>query len=1011
MSRQGEGRSSVANASGLLRLRGTAAKGFSAAGRRAPLASAIGTALASGALSIAGTALAQDGADEVFVTGTRIRQDVYTSSVPMDVVTSGMGAVRGIGDIGTLLQTTTVAAGSPQVTAATSSAFVENGGVGAQTLSLRGLGPNRTLVLLNGRRAGPAGVRGGVSSFDFNVLPLAAIDRVEILKDGASSIYGSDAVAGVVNVITRRDHGATVDAYAVQPDQAGGGERRMTFSWGGGNDRGSLRVTTDHYEQRELALGARDYFRCKERYIFDPDTGERRDPIDPRTGTYHCNDLPWGQVWIYDYQEDGNVPSGGKAQFDYDGDLGRYIPGFASDPRNPDYMVAPPGWFPVGYDRDSDAVANADHPFQDAKSLIPKIERSTIFAEGELALTDNVQGYAEVLLNRRRTTVNDYRQFWGDVYNADHVFDDDGNLLPGQGNPAAAGWTGAQWLSPTAITDHADDRIEVDYRRVVVGAGGDLSPRWSWDVALQYSDSDGDYTNDQIFRDAIADQNLALESCAGTSSSVRGADCVDIPWLDPDFLRGNVSPELRQYLFGRETGNTRYTQRSIEGYVTGTLGTLPAGKVGAAFGMQRTEDEIRDVPGEITLADNAWNVTSAGITRGSDATNAVFAEFQVPLVAERPMIERLSLNVSARYTDVDSYGSDTTHKLGLDWQVTPGVRVRAHRGTSFRAPALFELYLADQTGYVDQRTIDPCIRWGEELAKGEISQRLADNCAADGIAAGFTGGESSATVITGGGIGRLQAETSESRTLGIVWQPRFADLSLSVDYFDIDVENEVDQLGADLIAFNCYDSEFFGNEPLCSLFERRRLDGGIDNVRDSYINIARQQNRGFDVSLLWRTERPWGTLTIETQHTRQNEDVRALFAETAEDLNGVVGDPRWVGRLNVTYDRGPWSYFWGANIVGNASNYAHYGGNTMTYRGETVRVVLDTDRVIYHALSASRTFKRDLLVRFGVANVLDEEPPQVTTLTREVETQGRSAFYSQYDWQGRRLFVNMTKSF
>jgi len=115
-----------------------------------------------------------------------------------------------LSDIGTLLQTTTIAAGSPQVTAATSTAFVQNGGTGAQTLSLRGLGANRTLTLLNGQRVGPAGVRGGVSSFDLNVIPLAAIERVEILKDGASSIYGSDAVAGVVNIITKKGDGGTV---------------------------------------------------------------------------------------------------------------------------------------------------------------------------------------------------------------------------------------------------------------------------------------------------------------------------------------------------------------------------------------------------------------------------------------------------------------------------------------------------------------------------------------------------------------------------------------------------------------------------------------------------------------------------------------------------------------------------------------------------------------------------------------------------------------------------------
>jgi len=196
---------------------------------RTPLAHAISLIIAAAALGAnddaraqseqdAAQPTAQEAAQEqkletVLVTGTRIRHDGFSSSQPMDVVSPDVAALQGVGDVTRLLQTSTIAAGSPQVTAATSTAFVQNGGTGAQTLSLRGLGANRTLVLLNGRRAGPAGVRGGVSSFDFNVLPLSVIERVEILKDGASSIYGSDAVAGVVNIITKKGEGATVDAY------------------------------------------------------------------------------------------------------------------------------------------------------------------------------------------------------------------------------------------------------------------------------------------------------------------------------------------------------------------------------------------------------------------------------------------------------------------------------------------------------------------------------------------------------------------------------------------------------------------------------------------------------------------------------------------------------------------------------------------------------------------------------------------------------------------------------
>lgn len=207
--------------------------------KRTPIATAISIALANGSLVVGAPVLAQEADDaasevveELIVTGSRIRKDVFTSSTPLDVIDVGQASVQGIANMGELLRRNTAAAGSSQVTAATTTEFVQNGGVGANTLSLRGLGANRTLVLINGRRPGPAGTRGAVSSFDINILPLATIERVEILKDGASSIYGSDAVAGVINIITRKDDGGEIDGFISQPSDSGGEETRLSATWG-----------------------------------------------------------------------------------------------------------------------------------------------------------------------------------------------------------------------------------------------------------------------------------------------------------------------------------------------------------------------------------------------------------------------------------------------------------------------------------------------------------------------------------------------------------------------------------------------------------------------------------------------------------------------------------------------------------------------------------------------------------------------------------------------------------
>ena len=986
--------------------------------RKTPLAYAIGSLVMASSFSVLAqsevdseTVTAESGSasaspqvlEEVMVTGSRIARDVFSSSSPMDVIEMEVADVQGIGDIATLLQTTTVAAGSPQVTAASSTAFVQNGGTGAATLSLRGLGANRTLVLLNGRRAGPAGVRGGVSSFDLNVLPLNAIERVEILKDGASSIYGSDAVAGVVNIITDKSDGGSFDAFISQPGEDGGETSRVSFKFGDTVGRLHYSMTGDYYRAEELAKGDRDYFNCGEEYVFDPATGDRADTIDPRTGKPHCTDLLWGHVWIYDY--DGEIPSRSKAQYDYDGDLGNYIDSFEEFST----MNTPAGWYPVAYDRDSMGVTNADHPFQDEASLIPKTELTTLYGEAKFDINDDTTAYAELLLNRRENYVNGYRQFWSYTYN------ESSDYFTGNSAPTADGWTGNQWLSSTPITDQNDNKITVDYSRVVAGLMGNFSgdwSDWSYDLSIQKSRSEGEYMSQQVLDDAMRGNNWLGGLCEGTKLA-SGADCIDLPWFDPQFLAGNFTPEQMEYLFAWETGVTEYDQVSIEGFVTGPLMELPAGTMGFAMGFQTKKDEIIDTPGQLTRDGLAALTSTAGITAGSDRTKAVFAEVDVPLLEDMPFVRSLALNASMRYTEVASYGSGDTYKVGINWDITDTVKLRASNGTSFRTPSLYELYLANQTASARQSAIDPCIDWEAAIEDGDISQRVADNCAADGVD-GDHYAAISATTISGGNGDTLEAETSKTNTIGLVWRPEFADLNISVDYFDITVNDEISQLGAGSIVFGCYNSVNFPNDPLCDLFERDPVDMKVDNVYDQYINIAEQTNRGWDLSARYTTEVPWGELVFDTQHTFQIEDsILVRDGSPNRDYNGRMGDPKWTGRASLELRNNDWSYYWGMNFIGDASDVDDYGTDEGFRFGTPVRFVLGADRIVYHNLSVSKAFPDSgVLARFGVNNALDTKPPRLTTLNLgQVNTEGNSAFYSQYNWRGRSFFFNVTKDF
>ncbi|WP_156459601.1 TonB-dependent receptor domain-containing protein [Brevundimonas sp. Root1279] len=962
---------------------------------------------------------------DVIVTGSRIPQNEFTSSSPIQVLTTERGQQRGLSDTAQLLQSSTIAAGSPQVNSTISSAFVTDGGPGASTISLRGLGANRTLVLLNGRRAGPAGTRGGVSAFDLNVIPQSAINRIDVLKDGASSIYGSDAIAGVVNLITERSRdGGEMSAFASLPFESGGEQYNISGAWGKTFDRGYFNISADWYLQEQLRAGDRDYLTCSNQYVFEPGTRTRADRIDPRTGQPQCNDVVWGQVFSYGINPvtGGLLTRPGRFQFDYDGNLGQFIP---PRPANPAidalYPQAPPGFYLVNYDPASRAVVNASHPtFQPENTIIPETERYTVFLEGAYELGGGVEAYAELLLNRRESRTDSYRQFWNYVYTSDFL--DLYFGAPGFGGDPLNGFSGLNILSPTPVTDHFDASQKVDYTRLVLGVRGDISggfmEGWHWDVYGQYSRSDGEYTSDVILDDAVNSTSFKTESCVGTNLPISGRPCIDVDFTRPGFLAGDLTPEERAFLFDVETGTTIYEQTYFEGSIAGNLWELPAGPLGLAVGFHVRRDEIVDTPGDVTLADNSWGLTGAGITAGKEDTKEIYAEFAIPLIVDQPYVKSLDLSLSGRYTDTDSSGDAGTYKVGLNWAMSDAIRIRATHGTSFRAPALFELYLADQTSFLGQRAIDPCINVGDRLADGEISQELFNNCTSaagpgGGVAPDFAGGVSSAEITTGGGLGLLEPETSVATVIGVVLTPPDSNLSLALDYFEIKIEDEVTALGAPNVVNGCYTSDNFPTDPLCNQFTRDP-SLGVTEVRDQFINIAEQNNRGLDFTARWFHDFDWGTLTLDTQTTWTLENNQALFIEAPTDFLGDIGSPELVGNINLTVARGPWTAFWGFDWIGPQDDTQEYilanGSPFQVIDGRTTEVKAYAEFTGFHSVSLSYETDGWTLMG-GFANVFDELPPAASAVA--TGTVGNSVFSSQYTeaYYGRRAFLRVSKSF
>lgn len=1007
----------------------------------------------------------------IVVTGSRILTVTpYNSPDPVSIVDPAIAQKEGKFDLATTLQSSPIAAGSTQITSALSSNFVTNGGPGSQQIDLRGLGANRTLVLLNGRRAGPAGTRGGVSSFDLNVLPLSLVKDIQILKTGASSIYGSDAVAGVVNIFTNdRSNGLVLDVNASVPFDSGGESYRLSASWGKTFDRGHFLIAADYTKVEELARGDREYLACPEAFIFNM-AGARSDLIDPRTGKPHCEDLRWGHVWTYNLignlRLDGSggpntgvqtSPAGRVVLMQYQypsgtplvpgGNLG--IPAYGA-PAFPGDFAAPAGWFPTGYDAASMAVQNAYHPFVEQATIIPETDLYTAYAEGSFELSDSIELFGEFLYNRRETYQNGWRQFWNFGFTGDIYSTGAGNFY----NYWGGGWQGYNFISPTGITDHSDSSQRVDYYRGVGGFRGNFGgdSKWRYEVYAQYSRSIGRYRTEQILQDSYDTGYFQTSSCVGTVTPISGKQCIDLPWADPYFLAGQLTPAQVNFLFDWEEGKTVYTQLTGEATVSGELFNLPAGAVGVALGASIRRDEITDTPGAITLAANAWGASASGITAGKSVTSEAFGELSIPVFSDSPIGKEFTLSAAGRWTNVkatrksdgfsDSDNGNWTYKVGFNWTLNDWVRFRGSYGTSYRAPALFEQFLADETSFARQSRIDPCGNYTAGLAAGTTSQRVANNCAADGIPGNYSPGGIDAIVTASGGIGILDAETSRAAVIGAVLTPKFGFLpntrfNLAVDFFDIEVDGEISQLGAGTILFGCYDSENFATEPLCNLFTRGQnvtAPYQINTVDDQYINISSQKNQGLDLSV--NIEQDLGKLgkfTLLADMTWQFKDnLRLLPTSPLTSTNGEAGSPKWVGDFRANWEHpSGFSLFYGINVIGGTSDQAdfeaRFGGPCLNSfnRQDTASTAddlpiygtycprLTTPTTFYHNVSVSQEIADGrFTITAGVSNLFDTRPPRVSVLNGgQISLLGPVVAASQYPFSGRRAFINVSAKY
>lgn len=963
---------------------------------------------------------AREQIEEMVVVGSRIRQTNLKTISPTIMISKEDATAAGLNSTADLLQSNAITGGASQINNAFGG-YVTKGGPGANTISLRGLGESRTLVLINGRRVAPSGTKGSVGTADLNVLPTAMIERVEILRDGASSIYGSDAVSGVINVITREHlDGFSIEGDFNYPTEGEGEQGRLSISGGMEEERFSLSGSFDYYERKSLALRDRDWTRCNQDKLRDPVTGESRDFIDPATGKSKCypitlsgsngstvntigtqsiNAANWSQLGL-------NGPVIGAP-----GSSGTTFTRFRPNAAIQSGVL---GYEGVGGGANNINVRDTFEPRMLNEDLISPAKIYTGFLQGKYDLQSlgDAEIYGELLMSRRDSEQTGYRQLTMDYRLGSPLIPPElafSNFGDDQGTS-----DGERVGVRTFIgfgNDHSEQKV--DFYKPTFGIKGDITflPDWRYDIYASYAKSDSEYRAESFLIDKLTNASNAVAATGNVDPSLvrdgltcginltdPNEKCIPFPRLTGAVVGGDLPEDFSNYIFQNTLGTTEYEETIYSAIVDGPLLELPAGKLQAVVGLEHRQMKIDDQPDANSVAANLYNLSSAAPTKGEDDVTELYTEIQIPILSGVAFAEELTLNGSVRYTDYDSYGSDDTYKIGLIYSPVEWLTLRASRGTSYRAPALFEQFQGPTSGF-RSASLDPCNEYG---AEGVNPNRVA-NCSAELPGQPDFDATSGVQVFNlGGAEAGLFAETSDNVTYGFIFEPSIGDstaLSIAVDYFDIEINNGVNQAGENEILDRCYDSTDFINKiGLCRLISRDPVTKRL-TVNDAYTNLATEVSRGLDVTTNFSQEIGPGTLGATLNFTRYYSQAEKMFADDPmKEYNGSLEKPEFGGAATLTYSIDAWRFLYGVEWIGSMDGYKEADEDPEESTSDyTVPSYLEHRVSLRYDADTWRT-------TFGVRNLTNETPPEISA--GYFNRVGNAPLYSAYDYVGREVFVN-----
>jgi len=911
--------------------------------------------------------------EEVLVTGSRIKRQDYTSISPLVTLDAEQITLSGVTAVEDLLNDT------PQLVPYFDRS-ANNPGAGAAFLNLRGLGPNRTLVTFNGRRLTPADEFGAV---DINVIPSQLIERIEIVTGGASTVYGSDAMAGVVNFIVRDEFEGLEFTGQYDTFQEGDGavvDGSMIFGFG--TERGHLTGFLNAQERDPVLAGDRAFTDETLRENFG--TGEL-EPVGSSTN-------PAGRIVF------PRVP----------------LPGTGGQPV---VTTFDPDGTPRPFDRATDF-----YNFQPANYLQTPMERQSAALFGKYQLSASTELFAELLHSRTASSVQlaPAPAFVPVLLNVDNplLTDAQRELFGGPLDPDGDGF--AEFSFAQRLEDVGPRRSERDAEstRAVLGLRGDLGRAWDWEASYSHSRVRGEYiTDNAVFRDRFA-QALLVDPATGACVDPSGG-CVP---FNPFGL--GISEEAVNFL---RTGDIRENYEVDEDIFnvafTGDLVELPAGALGVAGGFEYRKLSSAYEPDENFLGDNVLGYLASAPVSGSQDVTEFFVEALIPLLVDAPLVDFLGIEAGYRRSDYKFSGEADNWKAGVDWYLKPSVRFRAMAQRAIRAPNIDELFREArirQTFFVDP-AVDQCTASLDPVGNG-----LTDLCVAQGIARDQVGiyeatpGFPLVTFEDGGNTG-LEPEVADTFTAGIVYQPEWAqDLSLSLDYYRIEIDNAIGTTPIESALSLCFDSLDPASQFCAPVV--RGPSGDITEYTNPQFNLAALAVEGIDLTVEYRQDlsprlalpgsnaflalKFLGNYAMEntTQPTQTTTPIDCAGAyggacRFGVDLRQIIPEYRATTRLS--YQSGPLTLALAWQWVGPLDSHLDQtceDAPQFCYPSELDRIEAHN----YLELSSRFTFGEHGEVYGGVSNLTEEDPP----LMGAGATQSNTA-PQLYDVFGRRYFLGV----